>query len=152
MAMFRHWRCGWCGLCYANRKGRGNHRGHVGYVRPFVQNQYFYGVLAMLTKRTRVEPNAAPLPVPSEFKKMVDLWEMMTSPVYPDTGEVRRTASLTLFFDGVMWKGALNDRDVEEVAFLSGTTLWGLLEGLDRHLRDKTLEWKVSGFKPKKKG
>lgn len=104
----------------------------------------------MLTKRKPVDPNAAPLPVPDDFKKWPRLWEQMTCPVYPDTGEVRRTASLTLFHDQEHWKCALNDRDQEYVAFLSGDTFKGLLDSLERHLEADSLEWKQSGFKPRK--
>jgi hypothetical protein len=50
---------------------------------------------------------------------------------------------MTLMVDGGMWKAALNDRDGEVVAFVSGVTLTDLMDAINRGLDEGSLAWRV---------
>lgn len=66
-------------------------------------------------------------------------------------GKARVTGSLSLFCEEGKFKASINDRDGGHVAFLSGDSLWGLLEAIDRGLKSGSLDWRVSQFAKKKK-
>lgn len=60
---------------------------------------------------------------------------------WPD-GSARRTGTLLLFVDQGKLKACVTDRDAQLVAFVSGDSLPGLLDALERGLRDDTLDWR----------
>jgi hypothetical protein len=74
----------------------------------------------------------------------------LTSLEGPD-GEMRKPASLTVFFEDGMCKGVLNDRAEEQSLWASSDTLAGLLAALDGLLQGVCPPWRKSGGKPQVK-
>lgn len=63
-------------------------------------------------------------------------------------GAGRKTGTLLIFFEDARIKSCLNDRDGGYYAFLSSDTFTGLLEALDKALREGGLDWRQSkGFR-----
>lgn len=62
-----------------------------------------------------------------------------------EDGEERVTSSVTLFMGQQMLQAALNDRDGGLVAFVTGTSLDGLLDALETGLQRGSLDWRASG-------
>lgn len=77
------------------------------------------------------------------------LWEFLTEPVYED-GTHRETGTLSVFKDGQTLKACLSDRDLGEVAFVSGVTFKALLDRLESGLTTDGLEWKDTRGKSNK--
>jgi len=59
-----------------------------------------------------------------------------------DGGGVRKTGTLLLFVDQGLLKACLSDRDVQEVTFVSASSLEGILDRLEGGLREGALEWR----------
>lgn len=69
------------------------------------------------------------------------LWEYLTLCEWED-GKERETASLTVFFGEGLLKACISDKDAGLVAFVSGESLEGLLQALERGLAEGTLDWR----------
>jgi hypothetical protein len=66
-----------------------------------------------------------------------------------EDGASRSTGTITLMVDSGMYKAAVNDRDSELSAFVSGRNLTGLLEAIERGLTEGSLEWRTKrAFRP----
>lgn len=59
-----------------------------------------------------------------------------------EPGVARTTGTILIVIDGGLWKGWLNDRDVLRAAWLSASTLTGLLAAAEGGLREDGLEWR----------
>lgn len=57
-----------------------------------------------------------------------------------DTERVRGTVSL--FWEEGSFKASVNDRDSDQVAFVSKTTFQGLLEAIEKGLQADSLDWR----------
>lgn len=140
----------WCGLCYDNARGRGNHRGHGGY-RPV---RVIYGEsLYMALKKRVVEDTGAHEPMsPGLFgKSYPTLFEFLTGTAY-ETGERRIPGTLSLFMDQGAIKACLNDKDQGLTTFSSASTVDRLFAALEKGLAEDTLVWrKPAPFSAKKK-
>lgn len=133
-----------CPLCYSGRRGRKAYKGHWGYrnyVRPIA------GEAVMLKKRSG--PSGQPGKgsgsfVHSSAEAGVEptTHEFLCLERWPD-GSSRRTGTLLLFVDQGMLKACVTDRDGGLVAFVSGNTLPGLLDALERGLSADTLDWRL---------
>lgn len=62
-----------------------------------------------------------------------------------DDGEPRETGTVLIFCDGGRVKACLNDRALDRSVFVTGTTLWGLLDALEEGLEHNALEWRSKG-------
>lgn len=72
-----------------------------------------------------------------------------------EPGQARTRGTITVFWEEGTFKAALNDRDGEEVAFVSKTTFTGLLDAIEkgfikgdhdwRSTRQKKPSWKRRG-------
>ena len=82
--------------------------------------------------------------------RLANLFEFLCAEEYED-GSPRVPGTLTVFREGNMLKGCLNDRDQSLVAFVSASSFTGLLEALDAGLQADDLDWRVSGQKGKKR-
>lgn len=69
------------------------------------------------------------------------LLEFLTETRYTD-GSSRRTGTITVFSDGGQVKASLNDRDLDRVAFVSATSLAGLLVILEEKLATSSADWR----------
>jgi len=67
-----------------------------------------------------------------------------------DAETPRERGTVTLFFEGGMFKASVNDRDSEQVAFVSKGTFKGLLEAVEKGLVNNTHDWRSWGKKPAK--
>lgn len=135
---------GWCGLCYSNRRGRTNYRGHSGYrkVRP-----------RLLPWEVSVQKPSVPDPVvgvsPHAFSddEFVRRWTTLfhyLADVKWDDGAIRETATLLLVFDAGRLKACINDRALSRSAWVSGESLEGLLDRLEAGLVGDVLEWRAA--------
>jgi len=80
------------------------------------------------------------------------LWEFLTVGVYEDGGK-RLLPTLMLFLHDGRPTMALNDRDQECTAFVSGEAVGGLLDALERGLEADSLSWRPNrAGVPGKKG
>lgn len=59
-----------------------------------------------------------------------------------EDGSPRKTGTITLMVDLGVLKAALNCRDTETSTFVSGQTLFQLLESIEKGLGAGTLEWR----------
>jgi hypothetical protein len=80
------------------------------------------------------------------------LWEFVARirwAVSPGDGESTQTerepGSMIIFVDDLcLLKACLSDKETQQVAFVSGDSLEGLLEALEKGLRDDRLDWRPS--------
>lgn len=64
--------------------------------------------------------------------------------VFWGPGEPREKGSLFLFVEDGMFKCCVNDKDSSQVAFVTGTTLDGLLDAVEKGLAQDRLDWRLS--------
>lgn len=141
----------WCGLCYANIKGRSNFKGHRGYRPPLARK--FEGIEMALRKRDRAsyETEGGEEVAPDALaKKLPSLWEFLTVAKYED-GSKRVLGTLIVFCDAGMVKGFVNDRDAGLSACVTSTGLLALLEAVNDGLEGDTLDWRSSDRSKKKR-
>lgn len=69
------------------------------------------------------------------------LWEFLVSPTYSD-GLKRQLPTLMVFLHDGRLTGALNDRDNDRTAFVSGPTLESVLDALEGGLVADDLGWR----------
>lgn len=100
-------------------------------------------------RRTEVTPGGHRVHTPDteSAERWPALVEFLSEDFWPD-GTARKPGSLTVFFDGGRWKVACNDRDQETVGFGSCEGLGGLLDWLERALREGSLDWRHTGRGP----
>lgn len=142
---------GFCGLCYANRRGRSNFRGHWGYQSPLPPSPM--GVEMALKKRdlSLKALGARGTLAPSKWGASFPLlWEFLHSSQYDDE-TARKPGTLTIFIDEEHVKIALNDRDQGLTAFVSGSSIEEAYRTAEKGLEGDSLEWRPSFGGNKKK-
>lgn len=82
-------------------------------------------------------------------KKFPRLAEYLAATLYDD-GTRRETSTLSIFVEDGRLKVALNDRDEESSAYVTGDTLAGLLGALEEGLGDDSLDWRAWKGRKKK--
>src|SRR6516162_8389599 len=119
---------GWCPWCYSNVRGRGNHRGHRGYVRR--RRRFTWEtVMTLLRRSTSRGPEPSPCtpmetcPLSTRCPAVI---EFLCSTRWPD-GSARLVGTLTCFSDGGPMKACLNDHDGGLVCFVSASSFSGVL-------------------------
>lgn len=136
-------RFSWCGLCYENLRGRSNHKGHRGYRAERKREK----IVALDASKRRVRPGpGAPSDVGLDRDDVIGnsreiLFDFLVERVWSD-GRPRQTASLLIFVDEGQWKACLNDRDSGSVAFVSSSSVGGLLDAISDGLRGDSLDWR----------
>lgn len=75
--------------------------------------------------------------------KMPVLWEFLTVEAWED-GEARRTGTVLIFIEEGSVKLCLNDRDQDQVAFVTGSSLEEAFEAADAGLDGDSLDWRQS--------
>lgn len=138
-----------CLLCYANVRGRSNYRGHRGYRDCAPKRRYFMGKYAKKRQAVRKDHGdglgVRLCPLVDRFPA---LWEYLTETA-DEEGKARQTATLLITLDGDRLKAWFNDRDNSRSAWVSGSTLTGVLESLEEGLKGDELDWR---FTPPKGG
>jgi len=142
---------GWCGLCYANRRGRASYKGHR-----FVSS----GAVALrrlpmgVKKRERPEAgrggqaNGVDCNVLSGLPTLLSY---LTDDKYED-GSPRQRSTLTLFIEEGMVKLALNDRQEHASLYLAAEGLGTALEALESKLEAGTGDWRAWNNRTRKAG
>lgn len=69
-----------------------------------------------------------------------------------EPGTERQRGTLTLFWEDGLFKASVNDRDAEQVAFVTKRAFKGLLEAIEKGLVAGSLDWRKSWQKGKGKG
>lgn len=134
---------GWCGLCYANRRGRSNRRGHTAYQTP--QPERVLDMSKYLKRQTAADKaNAVPATLPdAKFEKEFPaLWEFLTVSQWDATTQ-RITGTLLIFREEGRWKACLNDRDQLRSCFASANTWLDLMANLEDGLAESSHEWRA---------
>lgn len=89
---------------------------------------------------------SAPLSPSGEFPILYPaLYEFLTLTAWED-GTTRQSGSLTLFVDLGAWKACLNDKDASRVAFISGSSLDGVMQAAEAALVLSTLDWRPTRY------
>lgn len=105
-----------------------------------------------LTRPSRSEAraplDAAAIAAASEYPALTS---HLTVQAWEDGAE-RVTSSVTLFMGQVTLQAALNDRDGGLVAFVTSSTVEGLLAALEVGLQRDTLDWRPSGQRSQGRG
>jgi hypothetical protein len=76
-------------------------------------------------------------------KKYPLLLEFLSRELW-EPGVPRVRGSLFLFLEDGVFKACLNDKDVEEVAFVTKGTFAALLDAVERGLSSSSLDWRLS--------
>jgi len=91
-------------------------------------------------------------PVDEAFTKAHPaLWEFLTLTRWED-GSPRETGTLFIFVEDGGLKVAVNDREGGLVAFLTSKTFKGLLEAVEKGIREDRLDWRRSRVQAKGRG
>jgi len=69
--------------------------------------------------------------------------EFMRTTVWDDES-VRTTGSLLFFCEDGRWKVMVNDRDADQVAFVTGESFEGAIKAAEKGLTNGTLDWRMS--------
>lgn len=131
-----------CPLCEANRRGAANHQGHRGAVTP--PSDRGVSMAEFLRRNSRGEGGGGRPPEP-HLDELAVRWPALTEFLTLGQWEAnkpRETGTVLICYDAGKWKAWVNDRDGEVTAWLSGDTLAGLLEALDRAIREDSLDWR----------
>lgn len=133
---------GWCGLCYANVRGRENHVGHRGYRKPPTDSALME---FSMRKGTYGQQGGAASggnpPLSAADNALSVLWEFLTC-WKCEGGETRLTGSLTLFCEDGSLKACFNDRDTGCLAFRTLGDLSGALKACSDLLTGNRLDWR----------
>lgn len=76
-------------------------------------------------------------------KKWPALAEFLSLEAWDETTE-RVRGTLTVFWEDGAFKSSVNDRDADQVAFVSKSTFQGLLDAIEKGLTGDTLDWRAS--------
>ena len=133
----------WCPLCYSNRRGRSNYRGHWGYRRPPLPIVADVRGFMQRPKKTDV---GSPVRYPVKDDMFMSPFPLLTARLNDeewDDGVARKTDTLFLFMEAGRWKCMLKDRDAGKIAFYTAHTMAELFECIEAHLRSDAVDWKV---------
>lgn len=134
---------GWCGYCYENARKRSNYKGHYGYRKS--PSMWRSEVGRFIGTKPTSSPGAKPA------DRFVDdalaalypaLWEYLSVSAF-EGGEVRQTSTLLLFTEDGLVKACLKDRELERTAWMSASSLSGVLSLLNEALEGDVAEWRV---------
>jgi len=156
------WRtCGVCGRLtlwaypYCPRGEDGKHRTKSPkrqYDR-YNHYEYYFGANGELMKKPVKNSPSSPgdyvMPDDDLRESFPVLCSYLCENVYDD-GSPRKVATLTLFVEDSVLKGALNDRDQDRSLYASGSTLQSVLEALEGALKSGVPAWRKWGGKGKK--
>ena len=133
---------GWCGECYANRRGRSQRCGHWGCYGRKPPRRINVGQFCQRVVPGSSVAGPGVAAGPDAFAKSYPaLAEYLTLATWED-GTVRETSTLYLFVDEGVTKGCLNDREAGRVAFVAGDGVAAVLKSMEKGLVANTLDWR----------
>lgn len=80
-------------------------------------------------------------------KKYPALAEFLSLEAWDEKTE-RVRGTISVFWEDGSFKASVNDRDADQVAFVSKGTFSGLLESIEKGLQSDSLDWRQSKGKP----
>jgi len=134
---------GWCGYCYATRRGRASHPGSRRGKCP--SEAMTRADLIMAMKRPTDNPRErAGQPVVDEVLKgwLPELHAFLTETTWED-GKPRKTGTVMLLTEDGLWKAWIHDRDTKVSGWLSGESWEGLLESLNKAFGSGSITWRA---------
>jgi hypothetical protein len=136
--------CGWCGLCYANLRGRANYSGHCHCVRMSKPLRLWIGS-SMKKPQVLLPGPAGPMKVKTcGFAARYPSISAFLSEVFWDDGSCRVPGTLLVCYDDGRPKAWLNDKGLHRTAWLSADSLEGLWDTMEAVLRDEAVEWRAA--------
>jgi hypothetical protein len=81
-------------------------------------------------------------PTKEEAKRWPGLLEHLTVDRWPETGEVRKTSTLTFFFGAQGLTGVLSDKEMSIGCFANAVSLVGLLDELEAAVQNPATVWR----------
>lgn len=136
-----------CPYCNENRKGRCNHKGHWGYRAPkvkkkkrWVMSKYVSGKGSSGASSVYV-PEESERPLAEHYEALVEYLTLSANA----EGVARERATLMVVWEEGMWKLGLNDRECGRSCWMSGRTLFEVVESLEVALRSCNVSWRSSG-------
>lgn len=135
-------RCGgWCGKCYENRRGRSNHRGHVGYRSPSPPPPW-YVIMAMKRSQSTPAGSSTPSLVEDEFSKAYPNLHAWLSEVTWDDGSKRKPSTMLICVESGWMKCWFNDKDADRSAWFTAGSLSDLLVAVELGLENEDVPWR----------
>lgn len=132
----------WCPLCYENRKGRGSHRGHLGYRVPALREESCMPLKKPLANNSSGRSSVSLTSAGTTLQAFPTLLEFLVLSTWED-GSPRTPGTLLLFVDGSQWKACLKDKTGPRVCFVTGNDLDTLLLSVEEGLRLDNLDWRA---------
>lgn len=138
---------GWCGMCYANRKGRGNFKHHSGYREP---RKWARWADEMAIRRPEGVQGVRQGAGGNGGCPLLDLFptvrDYLRDTSYED-GTPRVTATLLCFVEDGLVKLCLSDRAEGRALWMTGDTVEAACTSLEAALASGRADWRQS--KPK---
>lgn len=134
---------GWCGECYAAKRGRSFHTGtRSAKARPRSVERSDI-IMAMVRPKSNPKEVAGQQVVDEVLKEVwPDLHAFLTEMTWDD-GKKRITGTVLMFCEDGLWKARLNDRDAKVTGWISGESYEGLMEGVDRAIGNGSIQWRA---------
>jgi len=136
----------WCrvcgGVCRNRYKVGSDASGWSGKRKDVYEMALSRGIGPTVSGKLSKGERAAPPPGPP-FDKCELLAGWLTETAW-DNGEERTPGSLLIFAQDLRWKAMLCDKDGDNIAFVTAETFKGLLEALEKGLRNNSLDWRPS--------
>lgn len=133
---------GWCGVCYAARRGR--EASHYGRRRPETRD----GRSELEIHMAMVRPSGGSVarvgqPARDEVLHgwLPALHDHLTETQWDD-GKPRKTSTVLIMTENGYWKASIHDRDMKAGAWVTAEAWEELLETLNRKLIEGSLEWR----------
>ena len=133
----------WCGLCYANKRGRSNHKGHRGYrSKPLKHVNYFpEHQVKKPTQEPQKTAGAVSLSDTSFSNKHPHITEYLCTEKWED-GTARDPSALSISVREGYMSLALNDKDLKQSLYTQAETLAEALKLMEGCLKDGTGVWR----------
>jgi len=134
---------GWCGYCYAARRGR---EGHPGTRRresqpPELTEMEF--IMAMTREKSNAREKGGTRSTDEVLKQFFpELHDFLTE-VDWDDGKKRVTGTVMMLCEDGYWKAWVHDRDAKVSAWLTGESWEGVLISLNKALGEGSLQWRA---------
>lgn len=132
-----------CLLCYENRKGRANHKGHSLYQRCKTYGRW---IVAKHLKRPSESEVGADAPEMFEecelTRRFPALAEFLTLAEW-EPGERREVGTILLLVEAGRYKAWVHDRDGRRSAWVSAVSLTGVLGAANKGLLEDRLDWRA---------
>lgn len=134
---------GWCGQCYASKRGR--EQGCVGErPRPAVALSPHEELLMKFIQKSNDLPSGKSglAAADSQLNDRCPATHEWLAEQEWEPGKPRRTGTMMVFAEQGRWKACLHDRDQKRTCFVSAMTLTALLEAVEDVLANGGGDWR----------